>query len=399
MRILFISPYVPSKIRVRPYNWIKHLAAHGHEITLLNLVAGPDDESALPEMKAICAQVRVAHLPRWRPAWNCLRAVPSRAPLQLVYSQLPAMERLIRQAITESQFDVAHIEHLRAACFATALRGLPLIYDAVDSISLLFKRTLQTSPRWTSRLLARLDLKRTQAFEGQVLQRFRRVLVTSPEDANTFRQLAGPKADLARLKILPNGVDLNYFSPNDQLREPNVLLFSGKMSYHANVATALYLHQEILPLIWQKRPEVQLWIVGNDPIGPIRSLAADSRITVTGFVPDLRPYLRQATISVSPLRYSVGIQNKVLEAMACGLPVVTTPQGCKALSTDIGHHLLAADTPAAFARQVLTLLDSPQMRNSLADAGRRYVETHHNWYKHASRLAEIYQEAVAEHRN
>ena len=395
MRILFISPYVPSKIRVRPYNWIKYLAAQGHQVTLLSLTAGPDDEAALPEMTAVCERVRTVPHPRWRPLWNGLRALPSREPFQLAYSRLPAMDRLIEETIATSQFDVAHIEHLRAACFAPALRRLPVIYDAVDSISLLFERTLETSPSRSSRLMAGLDLKRTKNFEGQVLQLFERVLVTSPDDAEQFRHLA-PTADHSKLKILPNGVDLDYFSFSEVGRKSNVMLFSGKMSYHANMATALYLHQEILPLIWQQRPQVQLEIVGKDPGPSIQAMANDKRITVTGSLPDIRPHLHQATISVSPLRYSVGIQNKILEAMACGLPVVTTLPGCKALATENGRHLLAADSPTEFAQQVLTLLNSPALYQTLVKEGRRYVEVHHNWHSQTSRLVEVYQEAIEE---
>lgn len=396
MRILFISPYIPYKIRVRPYNWIKHLAEQGHQVTLLALIAGADDEAALPEMAAVCEQVRTAPMPRWRPLWNGVRAIPGRTPFQLAYSRLPAMERLIAQTLADSRFDVAHIEHLRAACFQPALHGLPVIYDAVDSISLLFERTRHTSPSRASRLMAGLDLGRTRLFEGQVLDQFDRVLVTSPDDAAQFRRLAPPGANSTKLKVLPNGVDLDYFAPNGDQRRSDVLLFSGKMSYHANVATALYLHQEIMPLIWQQRPEIKLEIVGKDPARSIRAMAEDPRITVTGSLPDLRPHLHQASLSVSPLRYSVGIQNKILEAMASGLPVVTTSPGCQALAAEPGRHLMAADTPAEFAKQVITLLDSPELYQTLVTEGRRYVELHHNWHTQTHRLIKIYQEAKEE---
>ena len=162
------------------------------------------------------------------------------------------------------------------------------------------------------------------------------------------------------IAVLPNGVDLEYFRPGDAPRRADTLVLSGKMSYHANVTAALHFAHEVLPRIWCERPQVQLWIVGQAPPAAVRALAADPRITVTGYVPNLQPYVSQATVAVCPLVYGAGIQNKILEAMACATPVVAGPIGLSALKARAGEEMLVADTPQEFARHVLRLLGDPE---------------------------------------
>ena len=396
LHVLFVTPYLPSLIRVRPFNLIKALAAQGHRISLLALHPPGDDAGGLSDLRGWCEWVRVVPLPRWRPLWNALQVLPGDTPFQAAYSRSPQMVRAIRQTLERNHFDVAHLEHLRGAEFGEALEGLPVVFDSVDSIALLFERALRQAPRWQSRFLARLDLARTRRYEGQLLHRFRRVLVTSPEDREMLLRLTPPPVPEERLIVLPNGVDLRYFRPMGLERRPDTLIFSGKMSYHANVAAALYLVQEVMPHIWARRPQVQVWIVGKDPPSVVRELAADDRVLVTGTVPDLRPYLAQAAVAITPLRYSVGIQNKVLEAMAMGTPVVTTPATCRALAVEPGRDLLVAETPAGLAEAVLSLLADEARRRQMGRAARRYVETHHDWNAVAARLGAIYREVVTE---
>ena len=158
--------------------------------------------------------------------------------------------------------------------------------------------------------------------------------MTSSEDRAALQELTaryGGADEVKLVEVLPNGVDLNYFAPQNLPRQGETIVFSGKMSYHANVASVLYLVHEIMPIVWRERPSVGLWVVGQSPTRAVQALARDERVKVTGFVPDLRPYLAQAAVAVSPIRYGVGIQNKVLEAMAMGTPVVTSPRACQAL--------------------------------------------------------------------
>lgn len=396
LNILFISPYLPSLIRVRPYNLIKALAERGHCITLLALEPPGEDTSSLDTLRHMCQQVEPVPLPHWRTLWNAVQVMPGQTPLQAAYSRSPQMAELIKRTQAKNKFDIVHVEHLRGAELSQAVNGTPIVFDSVDSITLLFERVLQAGPNWRSRMMARLDLARTRAYEGKLLERFQRVLVTSPRDRDTLAQLTTTPELNQRLIVLPNGVDLNYFKPIDTPRDPATLVFTGKMSYHANVAAGLDLASQVMPLVWQQMPQARLMIVGKDPTPALLALAADPRITVTGTVPDIRPYLAQATVAISPMRYGVGIQNKVLEAMALATPVISTPQAVSALQIEEGQEALIAATPAAMAQAVVTLLTNEPLRHHVGQAGRRYVETHHDWDLAAAKLELIYREAAAE---
>src|SRR5205807_7744768 len=165
-------------------------------------------------------------------------------------------------------------------------------------------------------------------------------------------------------------------------------------SYHANVATALYLYQHIMPLIWQHRPEATLTLAGSNPPRVIQRLANDPRIEVTGYVDDMRSYVGCAEVMLSPMVYSVGIQNKVLEAMALGTPVVAAAQAAAALGTQPGRDLLVAASAQDFADATLRLMDDADLRVSLSQHGRTYVEQQHNWHTVTSRLVDVYQQAI-----
>jgi glycosyltransferase involved in cell wall biosynthesis len=268
------------------------------------------------------------------------------------------------------------------------------VFDSVDSITLLFEWVSHSGPTWRSRLLARLDLARTRHYEGQLLNHFQRVLVTSPKDKQALLQISNADDADRRLVVLPNGVDLDYFSPMEIERDPATIIFTGKMSYHANIAAALDLAHQVMPVIWQQFPQAKLVIAGKDPAPELLALASDSRITVTGTVPDLRPYLAQSTVAVLPMRYGVGIQNKVLEAMAMGTPVITTSQTLAALQTTVEQDILAGDTPQAIAQTAIKLLTDVNLCQKIGQGGRQYVETHHDWQVAAERLEAVYREVI-----
>lgn len=391
MRILFVVPYPPSLVRVRPYNLIKSLSQRGHAVTVATLWTTPDERAAVESLRRHCHRVVAIHLPRWRPILNCLNAIPTTTPLQAVYCWQPALAERI--AALQPQVDVVHVEHLRGAPYAIRAahqNGAAVIWDSVDCISHLFAQAAADSRSLKGRLMTRLELSRTRAYEAWLSQQFRRVLVTSPTDQQAFHALAASEPPVS---VLPNGVDLDYFAPMAEPREPATLVFSGKMSYHANVTAALHLVNDIMPQIWSRRPDVRLWIVGKNPTREVRALADSNgcgHVHVTGTVPDIRPYLTRATIAVAPVPYGAGIQNKVLEAMACATPTVTSSQAVSALEAVADRDVLVADTPLQFAQTVVSLLNDSHRQTVIGNAGRSYVERHHSWDSIAAQLETIY---------
>ena len=409
MNILSVVPYVPDLVRVRPHNLIHHLIECGHRVTLATLRSNKEEQPALESLKKVCYQVYACDLPKWRTLYNCAMTVPTRKPLQASFCWQPALANQLGWLTgkVDDHFDIVHVEHLRGARYGLYLKSLserkasspkdnpPIVWDSVDCISSLFKQAAEKSQSTTSRMITRFEANRTYRYEKWLVEQFNRVLVTSILDKNAFQLMREPGDRGPEITVIPNGVDLKYFKPDPLVvRRKATLVISGKMSYHANVAMVLHLTKDILPIVWSQKPEVELWIVGKDPPERIMKLAENPAIKVTGMVNDIRPFLQSATIAVAPITYGAGIQNKVLEAMACETPVVTTSKAVSALSACPGRDLLVADEPQQFAQAVLDLLDDPEKQKTLGYAGRQYVESNHNWTVIASKLADVYREVI-----
>jgi glycosyltransferase involved in cell wall biosynthesis len=246
--------------------------------------------------------------------------------------------------------------------------------------------------------MTRFELGRTRRAEGELACQFDHVLVTSLSDRHALLQLVPSGRSPSEISVLSNGVNLEYFHPNPEFqRDAETIVFTGKMSYHANISMAKYLVEEIMPRVWRVRPAARLYIVGKDASLTITEMSKNPLITVTGTVDDIRPFLWRATVSVVPLLYGVGIQNKILEAMATGTPVVTTRRALSALQAQPGNDLLICDDPEGFAKAVLELMGDQTLRRRISDAALEYVRTFHNWTLIASQLLNIYQFTLNKH--
>lgn len=425
MKIFYIVPYVPNQIYVRPFQLIRTLQRRGHEVTLATLWTTEQERADLGALAAEGISILSQRLPKVRSLWNCVQALPRRLPLQAAYCWQPHLTRMVAERLKTEPFHVVHVEHLRGARYGIELQkgpgfrdvGTPVVWDSVDCISHLFEQALQNSPNATKRLLMGVDLPRTRRYEGWLVHQFDRVITTSEHDARALQTLAQHHAQqrgknqaacgaFPPITVIPNGVDMDYFAPNGATRDAATIVFTGKMSYHANIAAARHLVHNIMPHIWEERPDIHLQIVGKDPTPEVRALDTSpggggpnqSRcVTVTGTVPDLRAYLQRATLAVAPVPYGAGIQNKVLEAMACGAPVIASTQSASGLDAQSERDLIVASDTASFVRASLWLLNSPRQREALGQAGLQYVQRRHSWHSAAARLEAVYQDAIHAH--
>jgi glycosyltransferase involved in cell wall biosynthesis len=211
-------------------------------------------------------------------------------------------------------------------------------------------------------------------------------LTLSEADRDRLRAVTGSEHIIA----ITNGVDIDYFRPLPEPQDCHTLIFAGSMSYFPNVDGATLFAKEILPLISERIPQTRFLIVGHNPADEVRTLARDERIVVTGTVPDVRPYFARSNVCVVPLRAGGGIKNKVLEAMAMGRPVVTTPIGVQGLNVTHGKDIFIAQTPGEFARWVVGLLRNDELRAHTVSEARRLIEEVYSWPQAITALEKQY---------
>ena len=408
---MYLVPYFPTPIRTRPYNFIRALARRGNQVSLFTVWEKKEDLEYLSLYQDEGVETHAIHLSRSQIVINLTQSILKGIPLQASYSWVPRLRSEINAKISMSSFDVIHIEHLRGAQYGLAIQasegnaanqpGIPMVVDLVDCISNLFQLASSDSKSSLVKAMASFELPRTRKYEARLLDKFRSIVISSANDRQALFQnyaLVRDKllpADL-QITILPNGVDMDYFHPNGSEAQQNHVVFSGKLSYHANVTAALELVNEVMPRIWDKKPQVIVTLVGKDPPRKIRELTTkDSRIQVTGTVNDIRPYLQQATLAIIPIKYGAGIQNKVLEAMACGAPVVASKQAITAMENiQPGEDILVGNNIEEIAHLSLALLNDRALQNKYRKNGYRYVHKWHNWGIAAQQLEKIYSAEI-----
>jgi len=396
MKIAYVVPYVPNLIRTRSFNLITQLAALGHEVEVFTLGSNRQDLIDAQALETRVHHVRYQVQPVWRSFLNSALAVPSRQPLQSVYSWQRGLAEELAKHVSRNAFDVVHVEHLRGSRYGLFIKArfpkMPVIWDSVDCISYLFQQAAGQSGGLFGKFVTRFELMRTKKAEGNLISSFDHVLVTSATDRDALLALAPKGKEPSPISVLPNGVNLDYFHPNPSIqRDGATIVFSGKMSYHANISMVKYLVSEIMPRVWASCPEAQLIIVGKDPPPDIKNLEQHPLITVTGTVEDIRPYLWRATVSIVPLLYGAGIQNKILEAMATGTPIVTTSRTLSALQAKPGQDILVADRADELAQNILQLINNINLRHTTGNSGLAYVRSRHDWISIVSTMTDVYE--------
>ncbi len=380
-------PYPPNRgDRIRSFHLLEFLAARA-DVWLAFLSEAPPTDEALRALAERCARVEAVDLDRtgrwFRAAWSL---AAGRTATEGLFAA-PALRRALGQWGREVRFDVAVVFCSSMAQYLSAagLEGVRTVVDLVDVDSQKWFDYAATS-RGLRRALFSLEGRRLRRLETAIAQRAAFVTLVSAQEAAIFRGFC--PADTVR--VVPNGVDLEYFRPVPQEEGPSPrCVFVGALDYRANVDGLAWFCEAVWPEVIKRRPGATFAVVGSNPSPAARKLGTLPGVELVGEVPDVRPHLASAAVVVVPLRVARGLQNKVLEAWAMRRAVVASPQALEGLAIEPGVHACRADEPGQWVETIAELLDDPERRERLGRAGREYVEAHHRWEECLAQLAEL----------
>ncbi|NBC32097.1 MAG: TIGR03087 family PEP-CTERM/XrtA system glycosyltransferase [Alphaproteobacteria bacterium] len=395
--ILFLGhriPYPPNKgDKIRSWNFLAHLAAH-HRVHLGCFIDDPADWDHVATLLDICQETNFVQLPRSPLRPGNAGALLDGMPITIRHFRRAAMRRWVADICTRRPIDAVFVFSSAMAQYlnAQAARALPAVVDFVDVDSDKWRQYAERKSGpggWIYRRESRALL----AFERETAVRTARSVFVSDNEAALFRSLAPETA--GKVMAIPNGVDTVFFDPAQDFASPfapgdTALVFTGAMDYWANVDAVTWFAETVLPAVRRTRPKVRFWIVGANPDPAVQRLAERPGIVVTGRVPDTRPYLAHAALVVAPLRIARGTQNKVLEAMAMGRPVLTTPAAAAGAEACVaGTDLVVTDTADAWAAVIGSLLADTAGTGALGRHARQRVLASYGWQSSFDRLDRV----------
>jgi len=389
VKILYLChrvPYPPDKgEKIRAYHHLAHLARR-HRIHLACFADTAADLEHARTLEAMCASVDLVFRSPATARLHALAALPSPRSLSIAAFDSSELRGKVARRAERERPDVAVAYSAAMAQYLEPLSHVPRVLDFVDADSEKLRVYGQVRP-FPHSALYRLEADRLAAYERAMASIFdASIFISEAEAAIVCGPAPGP-----RVSIIRNGVDLDAFRPDPDLSRPRdpVLVFTGVMGYFPNVDAVTYFAEDVLPRVRARVPNARFNIVGRDPSMAVRHLARRPGVAVTGAVPDVRPYLSGAALAVAPFRIARGVQNKVLEAMSAGLPVLGTRLAFQGIQATASDGVAMADSPEEMADAAVALLEDPARRLEMGRGARRYVERHHRWEEVGAILEEI----------
>jgi sugar transferase (PEP-CTERM/EpsH1 system associated) len=404
IKILLLTPQTPyppdQGAPIRNFSFVRYLGQDPrYELTLLSFARPGEDAAnspALAELSKYCHHVELIPHPARRSKLSRLRDSLF-SPLPDLAKRLasPLYDAALVKILKSQAFNVIQCEGLEMAPFVLAQAkslNARLVLDEHNAEFLLQRRIFEQDWQsgWKRRpaaLYSWLQARRLTRYEREALGRFDRSIAVSEPDRVVLTALGATHRPVA---VIHNGIDLDEFSPDSNEQEqPDRLVFTGTMDFRPNVDAVSWFAGEVWPLVLAQKPAARFFIVGRRPAPAVTALGNRPGIEVTGTVPDARPYVRQSTLYIVPMRMGGGVRFKVLEAMALGKAIVTTQMGADGIDLAAGKEAVVADTAQDFAGAVVALLDDPTRRAALAQHGRRFVEVNFDWRKITPQLDEV----------
>lgn len=390
MNILFLTqicPYPPTNgSAIKTYNILKHLGK-SHEVNLLMFIRNESEVSALSHLSQYCRQMDFCKLTRsgMRNVIQAAGSLLSCRSFIISRDRHSLMHAKVQNAL-QTKPDLIYVDHLQMFQFVPIPAPAPVVLDDHNVEWKIIERFSSSGTPILHRTFGAVEWRKLRKYELDACRKSEEVLTVTGKDRNT---LAANGIPASKITALPVGVDIERFQPLPPKPDTANLLMFGTMSWPPNSDAVVHFADCIYPAIKQKVPEAQFQVVGANPPAAVSHLARDPSIQVTGFVEDLAPFCENAAVFVVPLRIGSGIRVKILDAMAMGLPVVTTSIGCEGIALRDQEDAIIADDPEEFAEAVIGLLRDPEERARLGSSGRRLVEDEYSWPPILSRLDRV----------
>jgi len=391
-------PYPPNKgDKIRSFHQLQHLSRN-HRLHVACLIDAEEDRAHVAALRPYCASLDAV----WRGGvganLRAARALFGKGSLSVAAFHSPDLERRIERILRSEAIDVAIVFSSQMGQYAPPQAGVPTVVDYIDVDSEKWRVYAERKP-WPLSWLYRIEADRLQRYEWELARTHDESVFVAENEADVFRRSAAG----VRARAIPNGVDLEYFTrpaggpERAKSAGDHAIVFVGMMDYFPNIDAVSYFAEEIFPLVLEETPAALFRIVGRNPGKRVRDLARRRNVEVVGSVPDVRPYLADAAVSVAPFRIARGLQNKVLEAMAMEVPVVGTKIALQGIEDGPDDGVRVEDNPVAFAHAVTAFLRDPGARREAGRRGRKFVERHHRWQDHGIALEALLSEVVERH--
>ena len=366
--------------KLRIFYQVKSLGRK-HEVHLVALNHEHPDKKQLSALSPYCKRISILILPFYTRIWNLFRALFTGMPFQVSYFYSPSVEKQMHSLIAREQPDAIYCHLIRTSEYVKELKEFSRTIDYMDTFSKGMERRGKVCGAFL-KFIINNEYRRLAKYEHDIFNYFNHHVIISGRDREEI-----PHPDRNRIHVVQNGVDFEEFHPVTREKKYD-LLFVGNMGYPPNIEAAYYAATEILPLVHKTRPQVNMLIAGINPPVKIRSLQSDT-IRVSGYFEHIRDAFSQSRIMLAPMLISIGLQNKIIQAMAMKIPCIASPLANLAINAPNNTAILVAGSPKEFAETIIFLLDHPKKGNEIAENAWLFVKQNFDWNSQNGELEKI----------